>query len=666
MKRIVLQKLLLRNFKGIRNFLFEPKGNAAVCGDNATGKTTLFDGFCWLLFDKDSQGKSSFEIKEVDSYGRPINEIEHEVEGILEVDSKTIKLRKVYSEKWTKKRGLPIKEFTGHTTDYFVDDVPVKLTEYKARVEEIADEEFFKLLTSPTYFNIQLHWQKRRAILLEVCGDISDQDVINSDPELKDLSIILKDRKIDDHKKVINGKKKEVNEELEKIPVRIDECERNLPDIRGIDTELESAAIRSITLQIKEETVKLNQLESGGAIAEKKNNIKVLESQMLDIRTKFRKSVNDEIERLETEKRDISGKLKGELEVLSINREITFHQEAINKNIKVMDQLRADWQNEAERQFQHESFNDICPVSGQSLPENCKSAIKDKAEAIFNTSRSERLTTINTQGKELKAQNKISQDFITEGQVKLKDIEEKRRELQAKLEMIDKALKPLRNSLDNYQGYADYQDLVAKKAGIEKEIIDLQAGKQADTQPIRDKIMQLEQDKAKHQGNILLVQTAEASGKRIKDLKAQEQALAKEYEKLERELFLIEQFTRAKVNLLESQINQKFQYARFKLFSDQINGGLTEVCETTYQGVPFSTGLNHGAQIMVGLDIINTLSAHYGLSLPCFIDNAEAITNIPAVNSQVIQLIVSEKDKTLRVEASEPVKEEIFTSSSAN
>lgn len=673
MKQVRLKQLFLRNFKGIRNFLFEPKGNAVVCGDNATGKTTLFDGFCWLLFDKDSQGKAAFEIKSLDKSGTALHNLEHEVEGVLLIDGKPVKLRKVYSEKWTKKRGSATKEHTGHTTEYFIDDVPINMTEYRAKVQEIADEEFFKLLTSPLYFNTQLHWQKRREILLEVCGDITYDDVIESDPELKELSSILEGRRVDDHKKVIAAKKKEVNEELERIPTRIDECERNLPDIRGIDTEKESAVISNLTLQIKEESARLNQIESGGAIAEKWNQVKQLEADMLDIKTKFRKSVNDEIERLETEKREISGKLKGELEVLSINQEITFHQGIITKNQTAMDKLRDFWKQAAEKKFEFEQSS-TCPTCGQPLPEDQINAARQKAEADFNIQKSAQLTDINWQGKELKSQCEISKGLITDGQDKLKVIEEKRRELQAKLEMIDKALKPLQNSLDNYQGYADYQELSVKRDHLEKEIIDLQIGKQADTQPIRDKIFQLEQDKAKHNQNIILVQTAEAGYKRIEDLKRQEQALAKEYEKLERELFLIEQFTRAKVNLLESQINSKFKITRWKLFDDQINGGLKECCvalgqnENTGAWVPYDTALNNGGRINCGLDCINTLSSHYGLSFPVFIDNGESITNPIPINSQTIKLVVSEKDKTLRIEASkeETLNEALLTAQSAN
>jgi hypothetical protein len=73
----------------------------------------------------------------------------------------------------------------------------------------------------------------------------------------------------------------------------------------------------------------------------------------------------------------------------------------------------------------------------------------------------------------------------------------------------------------------------------------------------------------------------------------------------------------------------------------------------TYNGVPFETSLNNGSRINVGLDIINTISTQTGLSLPVFVDNAESVTELLPIESQVVRLVVSGQDKQLRVEVSE-------------
>lgn len=153
MKEMLIQKLALRNFKGIKEFILQADGESLkVFGDNATGKTTLFDGFNWLLFDKDSHNKKDFQLKTVTVAGEEIHGQEHEVEGTFLVDGKETTLRKVFSEKWTKKRGSAERTFSGHTTDYYVNSVPVKKKEYTDKVAQIIDEDVFKLLTSPSFF----------------------------------------------------------------------------------------------------------------------------------------------------------------------------------------------------------------------------------------------------------------------------------------------------------------------------------------------------------------------------------------------------------------------------------------------------------------------------------------------------------------------------------
>jgi len=115
-----LLKLKLKNFKGIKNLDLKANGHDLnIYGDNATGKTTILDAFMWLLFDKDSQNRSDFAIKTLTKDGEPIHHLDHEVEGTFEIDGETIEFKKVYREKWTKKRGSAVEEFSGHEVDHF-------------------------------------------------------------------------------------------------------------------------------------------------------------------------------------------------------------------------------------------------------------------------------------------------------------------------------------------------------------------------------------------------------------------------------------------------------------------------------------------------------------------------------------------------------------------
>lgn len=68
MKKIKLISLYLKNFKGIKELNTNFSDLTNIRGENATGKTTVLDGFTWLLFDKDSQDRKDFEIKTLDEY----------------------------------------------------------------------------------------------------------------------------------------------------------------------------------------------------------------------------------------------------------------------------------------------------------------------------------------------------------------------------------------------------------------------------------------------------------------------------------------------------------------------------------------------------------------------------------------------------------------------
>lgn len=652
MKKISLVRLTLRNFKGIRDFTLDTHGgNVDVFGDNATGKTTLYDAFMWLLFDKDSSNRKDFEIKTLDKDGNFLHGLEHEVEGVLLVDGRQVTLRKVFSEKWTKKRGSATQEFTGHTTDYFVDGVPVKQKGYKDRVDEIVSEDVFKLLTSPTYFNEQLKWQDRRKILLEVCGDISDEEVISGNKELSKLPSILNGRSLEDHRKVIAAKRTEINKELDKIPVRIDEVQRSMPELPDEGERFFEASIGELKEIISSKEAEAFRLRQGGQIAVKEKRLREIEAELLEIKNRLQA---DSLEKVAAKRQEVST-LKGqygdlERKISDITWTIDRNKQRIRDYRSEADGLRQQWHEVNAEEFEnHHDTN--CPACGQALPEDQVRATHDKALALFNRSKSIRLEQISDKGKAATAE---VERLNSENAELSKHFEALKQQLTAKESELRKAeaeLNVLQADITDIESDQQYITKKNEAADMQQEITQLRASVQEAAAKVKEEIAALktsaealEQEKAK----FAQVQAAE---QRIAELAAREKELATEFERLEQELYLTEEFIRTKVNLLEEKINSKFRFARFKLFEQQINGGLAEVCETTFIGVPYSGGLNNAARINVGLDIICTLSGHYGFAAPTFIDNAEAVTQLIDTQGQQIRLIVSAADKQLRVES---------------
>ena len=648
-------KLTLQNFKGIRDFELNLNGNDAnIWGTNAAGKTTCFSAFTWLLFDKDSSNRKDFQIKTLKPDGEPEHGLEHMVEAVLELeDGSQFALKKVYQEKWTKKKGSATAEFTGHTTNHFVDGVPVQKKEYDARIAEIADENIFRLLTDPRYFNEVLHWQKRRELLLEVCGDVSDAEVIASKKDLAKLGDILGNRTIEQHRKVIQARRTEINKELEKIPVRIDEVKRGLPDISDITNEKELPNdIARLREELKAKQEELAQAKAGGQVAEKTKDLRTIEAQIMDLRNKHRQVLDEKVAGKRTELSFIQSEItRTKYDINAKSDAIRNYEAEINSLDAKMDKLRSDWREENAKVFEFEQ-SETCPTCGQALPQEQLQEARDKALAQFNKVKAEKLEAINADGKrlkELKVSTENNLRIVTESlntaKGYLSDMEQKETALKAEIDGIMQGAEPVESTPEYYQLYAKQRDLQDEIRKLEADSSLAVAKIQKEIVHINTDIFALEQAAAR-------LETRKNGLKRIEELKADERRLASEFEDLEQQLYLTEEFIRAKVQMLEGKINSKFRMARFKLFEVQVNGALAECCETTFNGVPYSN-LNNGARLNIGLDIINTLAEHYGFSPPVWLDNAESVTDILPTKGQQIRLIVSAADKKLRIELAE-------------
>lgn len=665
MKQVQLISLELTNFKGIKSFKLETEGgNVKVFGDNAKGKTTLFDGFIWLLFDKDSNNKKDFAIKTLTAAGEEMHNLEHTVEGTFLIDGIKTNFKKVYKEKWTNTRGSTTKTFDGHKTSHFVDEVPLNKKEYTAKVAQIVDEEVFKLLTSPSYFNEQLKWQDRRNLLLQIAGEVTDQEIIDSKKELAKLNDFLSGKSIEDQKKIIASRKKHINDELEKIPVRIDEINKMTPEL-SVDVAVLKAEVGALEAEIDElKTQKLN-VQNGAAVLEKKKQLQEIEMQLTDLKRNFEADSKQEVYKLQARTQECQGNLQivqsklqqAQYKLQSINSEA---QITINKKLMIeqeMANLRKTWSEVDSQEFKYEDKCE-CPTCKQSLPIDQVEAARNEALAQFNEEKSKQLLDISQQGLARKEQveklgHRYHQELYPDFEQATEEVNEIKVEIEQKQKELDKAkqqLEKAQNSVLDVTQLPEYQNLNNQLNELKAEIDNLQNYTLEAMDHINVNIRELEGQRSELNAQLAQFANIEVNQKRVAELEKQQEQLAEEYEKLDHQTFLIEEFIRTKVDMLNERINSKFKFARFKLFDVQINGGVNETCETLFAGVPYGSGLNNAAKINVGLDIINTLSEHYGISAPIFIDNAEAVTKFIDTNAQLISLIVSEKDQQLRVE----------------
>ncbi len=511
------------------------------------------------------------------------------------------------------------------------------------------DEGVFKLLTNPRYFNDMLHWQKRREILLEVCGDITDADVIASDKDLAGLPEILGSRSLDDHRKVIAARRTELNREIEKIPTRIDEVTHGLPELPDAARDAYENELNILdSLKSSKEERRLR-ITAGGEIAEKQKALAELDAELMEMQNELRAGIMEQAKTARSRKGELDSKIDGvRSTIYSKTRIGVDNQKEIERLEARMAVLRAEWDAIDSITFRSEPA-DICPTCGQALPAEQVQEAREKALADFNQGKAKRLAEVTAKGKDDRA---LAGELALQNAGLEKEIvaaEEGLGELQQELFEVQKHIDELNARAEDTVNDPAYVEKAAGKQVLLDAIETLRVGNEKALAAIDAEIDELNAKMAATRSSLAAFD-AHAKGKaRIEELEAQERELAAEYERLEGELYMTEQFVRAKVALLEDKINSRFEHARFKLFNVLVNGGIEEVCETTYQGVPYSSALNNAAQINVGLDIINTLSEHYGFSAPIWIDNREAVTRLIPTTAQLISLIVSEPDKKLRV-----------------
>ena len=632
---IKINKLTLQNFKGIKYLEINADGeNLKIYGDNATGKTTVFDAFTWVLFGKDSLGRSDFGIKTQDENGNVIHNLEHTVECELAIDNSILTLKKIYAEKWTKKRGSAEADFSGHETKYFINEVPSTKKEYEQKIAMYIDENLFKTITNPLYFNEHLKWQERRAILLSLCNEnISDEDMLARSPEFSPLLDDLKGRTVQEYSKIIKGKQTAINDELKAIPQRISEASLAIPEAVEVD-EAEKASIEQKITDLNNEILAIK--NGSGAID--------AESELRELKEKKKRMEDSkcDISELNQELFDAKINLRNtESEIASCRQQIVNCNSYIEDYTQKADTLRKEWHEVNGKQY---TDSGICPTCGQSLPDEQIEAAKVK----FNTARAERLDAITEKGKQAKAEIKrIAQLRIAEAE-KIDKLQEKADEYKAEIDRLTSAIEKVKTEFEDLR----LNELIAINehiAEVEKKAHNSIDDIQLKIYPIQEQIAAEKAKLAEIDKAIASRDLAERQKQRIAELSADEKRLAGEYAELDKIAFLVDKFTKYKVDLLSEEINSHFQYAKFKLFEEQINGGVAECCETTYKGVDYSD-LNNAARISVGIDIINTLCKLNDKFAPVIVDNAESVTSILPTTSQMICLVVSADDDALRVE----------------
>ncbi len=587
---MIIKKIAIKDFKGIEFFECDFGKITNIYGDNGTGKTSVYDAWLWLLFERNSANKTVFEIQPIDSSGSIKHHVETVVTAVIEHDEKEYEVSKKYSEKWSKKRGDIKPEFTGHIIKYFFNSIPLSKQQYKQKLNDIINENIFKILSDPLYFNNELGWKERRKLLL----DISETPVKDIEMAEKlgmaNLASNLEKYSIDEYMALLKSKDTQFSKELANIPIRIDE-------LSLIGTNSENDDLKQNLKNIKQVL----------------KEVDIPDSTFLDIQTELNElkikrgheiaDTGDAIALLRTRKRPILSRINMGLNLESIKEEL--------------EALRQEW---ADVYSQEWAGDTICPTCQQEIkPDKIR-----QAKVLFEQEKAKKIKEIDLKGKSISKEKddldmKMKQEEKEEKEIKIANeaIDKRILELEKKESGEDSAISRLSQQLDTMSLDKEEKAAMSHLDPLKKELADK-------IEAIEEKIAQQK-----------VFEQAQA---RIAKLAVEERNVSNKLSVVKEDIRSVETFVHQKVSKMESGINEKFHIVQFKLFDDQINGTISETCIATVNGVPYAD-MNGALKIQAGLDIIKGI---FKMEVPIFIDNRESITELPDMGErQIINLIVS-------------------------
>ena len=648
MKKVILKSLTLCNFKGeqARTTHFNTEVTK-ISGGNGLGKSRHFDAFMWLLFGKDVQDRKDYEVRTHNADGTLLHEAECSVTGVLDIDGQELTLKRESVEEWVKPRGQVDRVLKGNHNECWWNEVPVKVSDFDARVAEILEPSLFKMITNPMFF-ATMNWKLQREELFRLAGTITDAEIAAKNKDFKLLLDKLTGKSLADFKTEIAAKKKRLKKEASEIQPRIDQTRKMMPKSEDF------AAIEAEITEVDKQIADIDKILSDNAAriraeykAEqaKQRRVSDLTTQRDNlVREAKQAAQNAAFEANATRREFESGIASKKRELSAMERTLKTLQNTRDRYAREVDTLeleivakRKEWNAENEKQY---SGDDICHHCGQELPEEMRA----KNLADFNESKKAKKNAITTAGKALAARQDAAKKSCAATDKEIADQETAIKAIKEEIKASEERLCGMPESVakvvpEEVAGYADLTKQIQEAQEALATTTDTpddseHQGKKKELNARRDALKK----------RLSAREAIATSENEIDDLTEQGKQLAQQIAELEQEEYIIQEFTHTKIDECENRINGLFHNVKFRLFDKTFEGNIYETCVPLVDGVPFGS-VNTAGQVNAGLDIINTLCRFHGICAPIFIDNRESVNNLIPTESQIINLVVTIDNK---------------------
>lgn len=636
MTTIILKTITLTNFKGISFVSIDFASRNVIGGSNGTGKTSVFDAFTWLLFGKDHEGRAKFDLKPIDAEGREKHHTDVQVSALLEVNGRELNLERTYKEKWKKPRGAVEAELAGHTEEFRLDGQPLTAAQWSKAIAEICPEDIFRSVTNPRHFAEQKPDEQRKLLFSLV--DVSHDDIkealflVAGAERAERIHAAFSSSTIEASRAAIAADKKRLKTPLDTLPARIDELKKSLPESTA-DTARLRADINA------NETAQRDILNGTAESPEAKERRRLTAEKTARI-DQIARRVSEEYNRFSVEQAARVSALdeeRAELEVIAAADDLQAYLEGFDDRRET---LIEEWRAIKAETFEATDADFRCPCCRRPFEPG---QIEEKrAELLerFNADKSVRLADNQARGKALKEEREEVERRLQ----KAKDARARIIEIDSERLSV-KTEKRSRPDLQSAVTAALEADAELSSLRLRLEALPAAADAAA---PNEERLAALRTEQQRLTADLAAAENAEKTRARIRDLRAELKDAAQRYADVEKQEEDLNLYATVYAEKVQKEINEKFRLVRFRLFDYLIDGTPRPTCKATVNGVAYASTLNTAARINAGLDIIRTLSEHYGVQAPVFIDNAESVNRLIDIPSQTVELRVTD-DADLKV-----------------
>lgn len=635
------------NFYGKNTLDTDFSMKTVLSGQNEVGKSTVKRIILDVLNCHDENGREVTGIRPHDENGVEIDDVDIVRAVTFEIDGKAKTLKKITRQKRNKKG-----EITGSVTDYSINDVPYKMADYNQYINDNMAE----LGVLPFCLNAMTLLNKsqaeQRLALASYFGTRTDEEICDMFPQFAELKPMFDDGDVDQLKKVCRGKlngtggrngSKGLVKERDEISTRIDTIHSTNEYTDLAELELQKKTYEPQLKEIEDKLSDYNKiLEDKQKATEDIMNLKF---ELSDMERKANADNQKKRMELQLQIDDFDASIrKTESMIRAKKANIENSEREVRYCARDLEKVRADWKKAKELAFDESSIN--CPMCGQKLPE-------DKIESMraeFGERKTRNLKALEDKGNALLNDSKKLKQAIEDKKKEIVDLEAELKEPTERCDIVAKELRKVPTDVD-MTGNSEYQALKATIGEKEKALAD-----ENDTSELIRKL--------KNERNELLRQVSStnarielgvANNKRIDDsiadLEDKRKDLNQEIADWERKLDLLKEFTRKKNELLQADVNKYLNFATAKLFRPLLNGDTEECCDFVYNGEAYARNLNHGARMLVEVDVCRAFQKVANVNFPIIIDDTESVDDwrIPQIDNQLIMLKHTQ-DKELVIE----------------